>query len=284
MTNYLFVNDLFLDDYIGGAELTSESIIKASPYNIKKIKSATISEDLIEEYRDWTWIFGNFTQMKYNLILLILKKKINYHIIEYDFKFCKMRSPEKHVLVGDKCQCENDSQGKLVSIFFARAKGIWFMSEKQRDEYIRRFSFLEESRSYVLSSIFEEDLINKLLQVDVEKSEEWIILESPSWIKGTQDAIKYAKENEMHYRLVGGVSYNDMLNTLSLAKGLIFLPKGGDTCPRIVIESHLLGCELVLNDNVMHKDEEWFTGTKQQCINYLKNRSNFFWNTLNKEF
>ena len=32
------------------------------------------------------------------------------------------------------------------------------------------------------------------------------------------------------------------------AKGLVFLPKGGDTCPRLVIEAKLLGCDIVTND------------------------------------
>lgn len=272
-----------MEDYIGGAELTSESLIKSCKHPIVKVKSATINEQLIDEHRDSIWIFGNFAQIKLNLLMKFVKEKINYHIVEYDFKFCKLRSPEKHILTNDKCICEEESRGKLISIFFAKAKALWFMSEKQRDEYVRRFSFLKDSQSYVLSSIFEEDLIAKLIQVDVERKEEWIILESASWIKGTQDAIEYARKNQMSYRLVGGVSYNDMLNTLSSSKGLIFLPKGGDTCPRIVIEAHLLGCKLVLNENVLHKDEEWFTGSREDCANYLKGRSTFFWDTMDRE-
>lgn len=280
MTNYVFVNDLFVDDYIGGAELTSESIIKASPSNIVKIKSAAVSEKIIEEYRNSVWIFGNFTQMKNSLILLFYKNKINYHIIEYDFKFCKLRSPEKHILVGDICQCENENHGKLVSVFYAKANGLWFMSEKQKEVYEKRFLFLKESKSYVLSSIFDLELIEKLSQVNAEPDDKWVILNSPSWIKGTEDTIKFAEENKMPYRLVGGISYNDMLNTLASSKGLIFRPKGGDTCPRIVIEAHLLGCELILNDNVLHKDEKWFKGDRQATAEYLKGRVSFFWKTL----
>jgi hypothetical protein len=280
MTKYLFINDLFAEDYVGGAELTSESLINASPYVVEKMKSATISEKTIETYKDWTWIIGNFSQMKYNLIMLFLKKKINYHIIEYDFKFCKLRSPEKHILTGDECSCEKESQGKLVSIFYAKAQGLWFMSERQRQIYESKFPFLKKTNQYVLSSIFDHDLIEKLIQVNEENDGRWVILDSPSWIKGTQPTIKFAEENDLPYKLVGGVSYNDMLNTLSRSKGLIFRPLGGDTCPRIVIEAHLLGCELILNENVLHKEESWFTGTRQQSAEYLKNRSSYFWDTL----
>tara|TARA_B100000686_G_C16782464_1_gene972888 strand:+ start:2197 stop:3051 length:855 start_codon:yes stop_codon:yes gene_type:complete len=280
MTKYLFVNDLFVEDYVGGAELTSESLIKASPYTVEKIKSASISEKTVEDFKDWVWIFGNFSQMKYNLIMLLLKKKINYHIVEYDFKFCKLRSPEKHVLIGDECNCENESQGKLVSVFYAKAQGLWFMSKKQKDIYESKFPFLEKTSQYVLSSIFDHDLIEKLIQVDKENDGRWVVLDSPSWIKGTQATIKFAEEKELPYKLVGGISYNDMLNTLARSKGLIFRPQGGDTCPRIVIEAHLLGCELILNDNVLHKEEEWFTATRAESAEYLKTRASYFWDVV----
>ena len=63
---------------------------------------------------------------------------------------------------------------------------------------------------------------------------------------------------------------------MSTSKGLIFKPLGGDTCPRIVIEAKLLGCDLILNENVQHKDEEWFL-TPESCLEYLKSRKDVFW-------
>ena len=74
-----------------------------------------------------------------------------------------------------------------------------------------------------------------------------------------------------------------MMEMFSKSKGFIFLPKGGDTCPRVVIEAKLLGCELILNDNVLHKDEDWFNLEREGIIKYLKSRPNFFWNTIEKE-
>ncbi len=73
------------------------------------------------------------------------------------------------------------------------------------------------------------------------------------------------------------MQYKDMLSTLAKARGLIFLPSAGDTCPRIVIEAKLLGCELILNENVMHKEESWFKKSKKEIYAYLLNRVNVFW-------
>jgi len=73
-----------------------------------------------------------------------------------------------------------------------------------------------------------------------------------------------------------------MLSKLSSAKGLCFKPTGLDTCPRLVIEAKLLGCELELNNNVQHAEEEWFSTTdSNKTIEYLKTRPQHFWNEVN---
>ena len=234
----------------------------------------------MEEFKDSIWIFGNFNRMKPQFLMKFIKDKINYHVIEYDFKFCQLRSPKKHILLGDTCKCHTDYYGKLVSLFFSKSQCLWFMSHLQKKEYERRFPFLTKNSSHVLSSIFEPMLLQKMIDSDVKKTNQWVILESNSWIKGMSDCVAFARDNNLPFRLVGGVSHEEMLKTLSESRGLIFLPRGGDTCPRIVIEAFLLGCDLKLNENVLHKDEPWFSKTKLECVNYLKNRATFFWETL----
>ena len=49
------------------------------------------------------------------------------------------------------------------------------------------------------------------------------------------------------------MEYDETLETIAKAQGLCFLPVGGDTCPRLVIEAQLLGCQVALNENVQHK-------------------------------
>jgi len=97
-----------------------------------------------------------------------------------------------------------------------------------------------------------------MLSLDLDKDDKYIILNSESWVKGAQNCIKYAENNNLRYELVANISHKELLKKLASSKGLIFLPNGFDTCPRITIEAKILGCELILNDNVQHKDEEWF--------------------------
>ena len=127
------------------------------------------------------------------------------------------------------------------------------MSQKQKEQQKKVFPFLEGE---VLSSVFSNETLQYIADLDVSnKNDKWIILNSRSWIKGASEAIKYAEDNSLEYELVWGLDYKELLEKMASSRGLIFLPLAGDTCPRMVIEAKLLGCELVLNDNVQHRDE-----------------------------
>jgi glycosyltransferase involved in cell wall biosynthesis len=71
-----------------------------------------------------------------------------------------------------------------------------------------------------------------------------------------------------------------MLKMLSEYKGLAFMPLGGDTCPRLVIEAKLLGLELMLNENVQHANEAWFNQERDEVESYILDAHNRFWVTI----
>ena len=60
----VFVSDLFVEDYVGGAELTSEAIIESSPLKVHKIKSRDIDLQVLESGHQKYWIFGNYSNFK----------------------------------------------------------------------------------------------------------------------------------------------------------------------------------------------------------------------------
>ena len=111
------------------------------------------------------------------------------------------------------------------------------------------------------------------------KNNKWIILDSPSWIKGKDAAVAYARKHDLEYELVWGLGYQQLLNKLASSKGLIFLPLGADTCPRLVIEAKLLGCEVISNENVQHIEEKW-SKTKESTFSYLSTSGNRFWSKI----
>ena len=278
MNKYVFVADLFLQDYIGGAELTSDAILELKKEQTLQIYSSKVTSDFIYENKDKIWIFGNFASLSLENIILLIKLKVNYSIIEYDFKLCKFRSIEKHESISGCCDCLDTHYGKAIYLFFKNAKKTWFMSEKQREVYIQK-KYVDYLDSEILSSVFSEKSLQDFKNlITTEKNNKYIILNSSSWIKGTKDCIEYANANNLDYELISNLSYDQMLLKIAKSKGLIFLPKGPDTCPRIVIEAKLLKCDLILNDYVLHKDEKWFAiDDLEITFDYLSNRVEKFW-------
>ena len=282
----VFVSDMFVEDYVGGAELTTEALIKSSPFSVHKIKSRFVTMDLLQRGMNKFWIFGNFAEINPQLIPTIIAN-LKYSVLEYDYKFCKFRSPEKHFnSTGTPCDCANQISGKLISAFYYGSMGLWWMSEKQRERYVTMFPFLSEKDNIVLSSVFDHDTLGKIEHLNKNSSNErkgWIVLGSNSWVKGAEASEKWCKNNQKDYEVVWNLPYDKLLAKLSISEGFVYLPAGADTCPRMVIEAKLLGCKLILNDNVQHKDEEWFNTNDIESIKtYLYSNHHIFWSGIRK--
>ena len=276
---FIFVADAFLEHFNGGAELTTEAIIQSSLVPEGRALSQQVNIETMKKYKNAFWVFGNFSAVPEEC-LIYAAKNLKYGVLEYDYKYCIYRSPEKHIMNEGECNCANERRGKVISIFLNAATGVWWMSKKQMEHYQSKFSFLKNDKNIVLSSVFSAATLDFIESLNTKnKNDKWIILNSPSWIKGANDAIEYAKENNLEYELVWNLEYDDLLEKLAESKGIIFFPKAGDTCPRMIIEAKLLGCELLLNDNVQHKDEDWFK-TKDSALKYMRERTNVFWNCV----
>ena len=166
---------------------------------------------------------------------------------------------------------------QCVLIFYSKAQHVWFMSEEQMAIFLMKIGKLKESNCSVLSSVFEKRYLDKMKNLSGnKKNNRYAIINSKSWIKGVDSSIKYAKENNLSYDLIQSLEYDELLKTLSSYSGLIFFPKGKDTCPRIVIEAYLLGLKCITNENVQHKNEEWFQN-RADCLRYLETNADRFW-------
>ena len=76
-----FVSDLFLDNYVGGAELTTEAILNGSSNALKKILSKDLTLDFINKNENEKWIFGNLTQVRPELLIPFFSRQLDYHMI-----------------------------------------------------------------------------------------------------------------------------------------------------------------------------------------------------------
>ncbi len=282
--NVVFVADMFREEYAGGGELTTDALLQTTPYKTHCIKSSDLTQQLIQQGVQKTWIFFNFRQMDHNLIPYVVQS-LYYFVVEYDYKFCQYRSLELHLKnTGKPCDCNEQQIGKLISTFYVGSEHTFFMSAAQREIYTERFPFLEACTS-VLSSVFDaRDLeqIEALRKTREENghNDKWAIVDGSSWIKGVEESAQALSQIEADFEIVGGLSYSDLLRKLSEFKGLCAYPQGSDTCPRLVIEAKLLGLDLLVNDNVQHFNEAWFQSERDEIEIYLLEGHNRFWNKV----
>lgn len=276
----IFVSDYYSDKLLGGAELTNDALIESCPFEIEKVDSIRVSERMIFDNLDSFWLFTNFARMKY-VLLDVIKNNLKYGVIEYDYKYCMNRSPQAcHYYEGRYCDCDKHF-GLEIAKFYEQAEFRAFMSRRQKMIYLDLFPFLDDYRNMVISSLFKDedfDYIRDLNQQGFNKSDEYLIVPSDSWVKGMAETIQYCKENNIKYKLLNKMPNKELLKEFVKAKGLVYMPNGYDTCPRTTIEAKLLGCDLITNERVQHKNEDWFNSNRIE--EYLKFMRKRVWNFI----
>jgi hypothetical protein len=278
---YIFVSDLFEQQYAGGAEMSLQTLIDTCPSTMGMVNSASLSKAFLENNKESKFIFGNISQLSQEVVASMANLGIDYSFVEFDYKFCKHRNPLLYNMVeGEECDYSSTLLGTLMQDFMNGAKSVFFMSHEQMNIHKNSLKGLRGDNLFVLSSLFGNDFFEKIESVrGKDKNDKWVVLGSQSWVKGARESEEWCKENDLPFDVVWNLSPGEFLDKLATSKGICFKPGGLDTCPRFVIEAKLLDCELELNENVQHSKEEWFTGSREDVLEYLKSRPSFFWET-----
>lgn len=291
-TKVVFVSDYFTSEIQGGAELTSEAILAKSPYSVTKIHSTSVTKQMIDDNKDKYWIFGNYVALDSFLISYIPYAGINYSIIEFDFKYCAFRSEQRHMTqTGQPCNCAKEPHGMNIQRFMMKADHVFWMSEGQKNVFLKALPDLSEpsSKHVIQSSTFDDSTLELLSELsklndssELKEKKVYSVLGGGSWIKGVEETAKWCQLNRKNYRPLPLMPYKQFLNEMARGYGFIFMPLDFDTCPRVVIEAKLLGQDVIVNNNVLHKNDPWFTGSREDLETYLRGRGEHFWNVLNQ--
>ena len=279
---YIFVSDMFVEDYVGGAELSLETLVETCESDkIFKVRTSEISDFLIENNKDAKWVFGNIANATNEMLQNIASSSISYSFVEFDYKFCKHRNPTLYQMVeGTSCDYKNTDKGKVMADFVNGANSVFFMSEQQMNIHKESLPSVKNENMFVLSSLFNGDFfkfIDAVRKTINLKNDKWIVLGSRSWVKGLNETESHCKEKGYDYEVLWNLPYQQFLEKMAESKGVCFKPTGLDTCPRMIIEAKLLGCDLDINENVQHGQEDWFNQSYESIVEYLKSRPAFFW-------
>jgi hypothetical protein len=287
-TQVIFVQDFFAAEVVGGAELTSDAIIKACSRPLFQMHSHSVTETMIKKHYDKIWVIGNQTMIPPHILQCFITYNVRFFFFEYDFKPCVLRSTKKHELQAGVCGCEKTTHGKFMANWMTHAKVLFWCSDGQRDKFYGLYPELKgRTKDFTQSSTFYPETILNIRRVrerkeagDLVPEDRWAILNSDSWIKGTEDAVKYCKEKNMPYVLLKGLTNEKFLEELAKSKGLVFFPRDMDVGSRITTETKLLGGTPIVNDQVLHATEEWFNKSIPEIEEYLIDGPARFWRVV----
>ena len=289
-TEVIFVQDFFSKDLVGGAELTSDAIIKACPRPLFELHAHSITESMIVKNQYKIWVFGNQTMTPLHLLQKFIDLRIRYYFFEYDFKPCVVRSTKKHEMETGKCDCHNTPYGRFMANWMSQARILFWCSDGQMEKFYNLYPYLRGTiKNFTQSSTFYPETILNIRKVrerkergEIEVQDRWAILDSDSWIKGTEDAVKYCEERNMNYVLLKDLSNEQFLEELAKSKGLVFFPRDMDVGSRITTETKLLGGTPIVNDQVLHATEAWFNKSIPEIEEYLIDGPSRFWRVIEK--
>lgn len=292
---FIFVADVFVKDFVGGAELTFDALINGMPAGdfslsnnggcITGTKTSELTDSYIEQNKDHIFIFGNCTSITKRQIQNLLHHKVQYYKVEMDFMYCVYRSSHLHkIQTGKECDCNRNLDRKHIYAFFKFAQKVFFMSENQMNEYKRLYPQMKDWNNLIVQfstfGFFDLLLLDELRKNRTTHNNKAIVLKSNSWLKAEKETVQYCVDNNIEYDLVGNMSPTDFLKKMSEYKTLIFLPKAYDTCPRLVLEAKYLGLEVVMNENVLIKDDAVMKMNHNEFVDFLNNRREYFWSNV----
>lgn len=276
----VFVADYFMKDMPGGSERSLQAIIDSAPVPVWTVRSG---EFRARDYGlDDFLIFGNFTNLPL-AILPDLSQKLNYAVIESDHKYCIHRSPEQHKARESKeCDCHKNDYGMRICRFYQGAKALFWKSTIHMERHLKAFPELKREDNTMLSATYSDAEIDYLLDLGAKKRLQWgwAVFKSTNWIKGYEDSVAYCKRHNLWRIDIKDNLWTDTMKTLSHRKGIVFLPRSMESCSRIAIEAHLLGIDIIVNNNVPVAQEEWFKLPKERIAEYLKGRTRVFWDKI----
>jgi len=279
----IVISDFFIEDLIGGAELTLQAILDKCPGKYFKLRSVQATPELIEANKDKKWLLVNFTGMSKSAVITLATLNALFWIIEADYKYCTRRSSHGHKIeTGQDCDCHTTDAGRFIQGLFKRSQGVSFMSQGQLNEYLRLFPKMKlwpKGKLRVQGSTFSDNTLDRLSELaKTPKSDVCAVLGGGSWIKNQAATEAYCKANSLSYEVIGGMRPEVFLETLARFKTLVFHPAGFDTAPRITMEAKLMGLGLDLNELVQHKDEPWFAlGSREDAEKHLRSLADRYW-------
>lgn len=258
--------------------LVSDFTIKEVPHGGSEWVNQVIIDNLEVEF----WYSRNITQFDPNNFYIIsnislmnpevIKQipKLNYIILEHDYKICDSRHPWKY-------------ENSIVPIelrrnydLYENAKAVFVQTTDHMNVYLANdvkgnFINLESS----IWSDVDLKMLSDLLNRYPKKNNQYGIYVTNNWIKNTQGNIQQCLQRRLIPKLIQESRNRvEFLEQFAKCKGIIFYPLARETFCRLVVEAKCMGLKVITSKNYGASLEPWFDKySGNELISFLKDKT-----------
>lgn len=259
----IFISDFFSAHVLGGAEINDDELISmlgSTDFNTIKKQSHLITLDFIKKNKNSFFIISNFTNLSYKCKKYL--RNLNYIIYEHDHKYLRTRNPLNYK---DFKATDKDI---LNYHFYKNAKAILCQSSFHKGIIEKNLGF-----NNIISlggNLWSLSSLEKMREISLkDKKNCHSILLSPNDHKNTKETIRYCNTKGLLFELISDNNYFNFLEKIGSNKKLVFFPKTPETLSRIVVEARMMGCSVILNNNIGASKEDWFHLKGNDLIDYM---------------
>jgi len=246
MRKYFVADFNVIDVPTGGGEWVDDMIIKK--FNLEFLHTSKISSFDDNAF----YVFSNISLLPQHLVNEI--PKLNYIILEHDYKICPSRHPwryEDNII---------PIQDRINYGLYKNAKAVFVQTTDHMNVFLK--NGVEGNFVNLKSSMWSESDLNMLEELynsNQEKNGKYGVYYTQNWIKNTQGNLKYCSENKLPFQIIKeNRNRYDFLNELSKCSGIVFFPMARETFCRLVVEAKCLGLNVITSKNYGASLESWF--------------------------
>ena len=210
MSDILFIADFFVDQVVGGGELSNESLmdkLRGRGYIVRPINSHRVGRNDILQSK--SVIVSNFINLSEDIKKCL--ESTNYVIYEHDHKYVSNRDPSVYPNF-----VAPDSK-KINISFYQNACCVFVLSKICKKVMIKNIPNVNVYN--IGCSLWEKETFKALKTLStLNKTRDVCILGSSNPIKGYAQALSYCKQKNIKPEVIKKQNYQDFLKVLATCK------------------------------------------------------------------
>lgn len=273
MKNIIYISDFFIDNVLGGAELSDDVVINfltKEGHNIKTVQSRIFDPTI---HKADTFIISNFIFLSPENKNWFVNSDANYIIIERDQKYVDSRNTVMYPgFIAPPSRVVNKE-------FYSSANKVFCLTKHSAQILLSHID-LKNVESLGCTQFSQEQFDHIRNSYNKNKNGKWCIIPG----KRSNKAIQLCETQKIDFDYLKNYQWKDLIKTMADYEGLVFFSHAVETCCRLVIEARMLGLKLKTDNRVGCTYEDWFGKYKGiELIDFLEEKVSNTLDTINSE-